>query len=187
MDILNNALYNTSQACERTSPQSRLVDQPRASELRGARGDFSGGARHRNDDYRNKTSALSRKSCWLWPLLQSRRLATKHLETTLQLRTSPRYEIHQVDRLNLYSTVLLSTSMSLYEVWQAAAGSAFQPTVGKESQLNVGLFLLLIGLIFTGLFALNKSPLSIPIFGIPASLAFGFGAVYAICGFGVYV
>ena len=80
--------------------------------------------------------------------------------------------------------------MSLYEVWQSAAGSPFQPTVGKESQLFVGLSLLLIGesrsdngslsirltdvgVIFTGLFALNKSPLSIPIFGVPASLAFG--------------
>ncbi|ETI19811.1 hypothetical protein G647_08824 [Cladophialophora carrionii CBS 160.54] len=77
--------------------------------------------------------------------------------------------------------------MSLYEVWQSAAGSPFQPTVGKESQLFVGLALLLIGVIFTGLFALNKSPLSLPIFGVPASVAFGFGAVYAICGFGVYV
>ncbi|KIW70208.1 hypothetical protein PV04_02499 [Phialophora macrospora] len=77
--------------------------------------------------------------------------------------------------------------MSLYEVWQSAAGNPFQPTVGKESQLFVGLSLLLIGVIFTGLFALNKSPLSLPIFGVPASLAFGFGAVFAICGFGVYV
>ncbi|OCT49907.1 DNA repair protein Rad1 [Cladophialophora carrionii] len=79
--------------------------------------------------------------------------------------------------------------MSLYEVWQSAAGSPFQPTVGKESQLFVGLSLLLIGellppelsdtvlifagVIFTGLFALNKSPLSLPIFGVPASVAFG--------------
>lgn len=79
--------------------------------------------------------------------------------------------------------------MSLYEVWQSAAGSPFQPTVGKESQLYVGLFLVLVGklllvvvneaielmgpgLIFTGLFALNKSPISLPVFGVPASLAF---------------
>lgn len=35
--------------------------------------------------------------------------------------------------------------MSLYEVWQAAASSPFQPTVGKDSQLTLGLLLLLIG------------------------------------------
>ncbi|KAG9771661.1 phenol 2-monooxygenase, partial [Aureobasidium melanogenum] len=75
-------------------------------------------------------------------------------------------------------------SMSLHEVWQAAASSPFQPAVGKDSQLFVGLFLLLIGLIFTGLFGLNRSLLSIPLYGIPASLAFGIGAVYTICGFG---
>lgn len=79
--------------------------------------------------------------------------------------------------------------MSLYEVWQSASSSPFQPTVGKESQLYVGLLLVLvgkllllivnedlgltgIGLIFTGLFALNKSPVSLPVFGVPASLAF---------------
>ncbi|EXJ83570.1 hypothetical protein A1O1_07193 [Capronia coronata CBS 617.96] len=77
--------------------------------------------------------------------------------------------------------------MSLYEVWQAAASSPFQPAVGKDSQLTVGLSLLLVGLILTGLFGLNRSPVSIPLFGIPASLAFAIGAVYAICGFGVYV
>lgn len=77
--------------------------------------------------------------------------------------------------------------MSLYEVWQAAASSPFQPTVGKDSQLTLGLLLLLIGVVLTGLFGLNRTPLSIPLFGIPASLAFGLGAVYAICGFGVYV
>ncbi|KAI1609356.1 hypothetical protein EDD37DRAFT_653680 [Exophiala viscosa] len=77
--------------------------------------------------------------------------------------------------------------MSLYEVWQAAASSPFQPTVGKDSQLILGLSLLLIGFVLTGLFGLNRSALSVPLFGIPASLAFGFGAVFAICGFGVYV
>ncbi|KIV82311.1 hypothetical protein PV11_04431 [Exophiala sideris] len=77
--------------------------------------------------------------------------------------------------------------MSLYEVWQAAASNPFQPTIGKDSQLIIGLTLLLIGFVLTGLFGLNRSALSVPLFGIPASLAFGFGAVYAICGFGVYV
>ncbi|KAK5198336.1 hypothetical protein LTR99_007413 [Exophiala xenobiotica] len=77
--------------------------------------------------------------------------------------------------------------MSLYEVWQAAASSPFQPAIGKDNQLTLGLLLLLIGVVLTGLFGLNRTPLSVPLFGIPASLAFGFGAVYAICGFGVYV
>lgn len=77
--------------------------------------------------------------------------------------------------------------MSLHEVWQAAASSPFEPSVGKDSQLYVGFILLLIGLVFTGLFGLNRSLIAIPAFGIPASLAFGFGAVYTICGVGVYV
>ncbi|KIV96041.1 hypothetical protein B0A52_06663 [Exophiala mesophila] len=77
--------------------------------------------------------------------------------------------------------------MSLHEVWQAAASSPFQPSVSKDSQIAVGLLLLLVGLILTILFGLNRSSSSIPIFGIPASLAFAFGAVYTICGVGVYV
>lgn len=104
----------------------------------------------------------------------------------------------------LISTVL----MSLHEVWQAAASSPFQPTIGKESQLTLGLFLLFVGkedhhwmrrnanevpgLILTVLFGLStlntcdrpssantdsvkdRSTLSVPAFGIPASLAFGY-------------
>lgn len=46
---------------------------------------------------------------------------------------------------------------------------------------------MLSGVIFTGLFGLNRSLVSVPAFAIPASLAFGFGAVYTICGVGVYV
>ena len=78
-------------------------------------------------------------------------------------------------------------SSSLQQVWQAAASNPFQPAVVKDSQLSVGLLLLLAGLILTVLFGLNRSLVAVPLFGIPASLAFGFGAVYAICGFGVYV
>ena len=77
--------------------------------------------------------------------------------------------------------------MSLHEVWLAAADSPFQPTISKDSQLIVGLTLILIGFVLTGLFGLNKSFASLPLFGIPASLAFAFGAVYTICGVGVYV
>lgn len=77
--------------------------------------------------------------------------------------------------------------MSLREVWEAAASSPFEPTIGKDSQLFVGLFLIFSGLILTVLFGLNRSLVSVPVFGIPASIAFGFGAVYMICGVGVYV
>jgi cell cycle checkpoint protein len=45
---------------------------------------------------------------------------------------------------------------SLHEVWQAAAGSPFLPTIGKESQFTVGFLLLLIGVALTGYFALSR-------------------------------
>lgn len=45
---------------------------------------------------------------------------------------------------------------SLHEVWQAAAGSPFLPTVGKGSQFFLGFTLLLIGLILTSCFALSE-------------------------------
>lgn len=77
--------------------------------------------------------------------------------------------------------------MSLHEVWKAAADSPFQPVISKDNQLYVGFTLLVIGVILTGTFGLNRTPASLPLYGIPASLAFGFGAVYTICGVGVYV
>lgn len=45
---------------------------------------------------------------------------------------------------------------SLHEVWQAASGSPFLPTIGKGSQFFVAFLLLLIGLALGGLFALSK-------------------------------
>ena len=45
---------------------------------------------------------------------------------------------------------------SLHEVWQAAAGSPFLPTIGKGSQFLVGFVLLLMGLAITAFFALSK-------------------------------
>lgn len=77
--------------------------------------------------------------------------------------------------------------MSLREVWEAAAGSPFTPTVSKDYQLTLGFTLLLTAVVLTVLFGLNRSFLSLPLYGIPASLAFAFGAVYTICGVGVYV
>lgn len=46
---------------------------------------------------------------------------------------------------------------SLHEVWQAAAGSPFLPTVGKNSQFLVGFVLTLVGVLITGVFALSLS------------------------------
>ncbi|KAJ5089400.1 hypothetical protein N7532_008084 [Penicillium argentinense] len=77
--------------------------------------------------------------------------------------------------------------MSLNEVWEAASASPFQPVVSKDGQFSVGFSLLLLALIFTGLFGLNRSFLSLASLGVPASLLFGFGAVFMICAVGVYV
>ncbi|CAH0048327.1 unnamed protein product [Clonostachys solani] len=76
---------------------------------------------------------------------------------------------------------------SLHEVWQAAAGSPFLPTIGKESQFTVAFLLLLIGIGFTGYFALNRSLLNVPLLGVPASAAIAVGTVYMFCAVGVYV
>lgn len=77
--------------------------------------------------------------------------------------------------------------MSLNEVWEGAAGSPFYPLVPKERQFLVGFTLLLIAIVLTGLFGLNRSFKNIPLLGVPASLAFGFGSVFMICAVGVYV
>ncbi|KJZ76163.1 hypothetical protein HIM_04619 [Hirsutella minnesotensis 3608] len=76
---------------------------------------------------------------------------------------------------------------SLHEVWQAAAGSPFLPTVGKGTQFLVAFVLLLSGLAATGVFALNRSLVNLTVIGIPASLAIAFGVVYMFCAVGVYV
>lgn len=77
--------------------------------------------------------------------------------------------------------------MSLNDLWEGAAGSPYYPAVSKERQFLVASSLLLIAFVLTSLFGLNRSLKNIPILGIPASLAFGFGAVYMICAVGVYV
>ncbi|KPI43032.1 uncharacterized protein AB675_2027 [Cyphellophora attinorum] len=77
--------------------------------------------------------------------------------------------------------------MSLQEVWDAAARSPFEPSISKDSQLYTGFALVLLGVVLSGLFGLNRSLGALPLYAIPASLCFGFGAVYTICGVGVYV
>ncbi|KAF2112043.1 hypothetical protein BDV96DRAFT_649406 [Lophiotrema nucula] len=78
-------------------------------------------------------------------------------------------------------------SSPLLDVWEAAAASPYQPTVGKGSQFTVGFLLLLVAFLLAGVFSLNRSFINVSVIGIPASLAFGFGAVYMICAVGVYV
>ncbi|KAF2205303.1 hypothetical protein GQ43DRAFT_362651 [Delitschia confertaspora ATCC 74209] len=78
-------------------------------------------------------------------------------------------------------------SSPLLDVWEAAAASPYSPTIGKGSQFTVGFLLLLISLLLVGVFSLNRSFVNLPLLGVPASLAFGFGAVYMICAVGVYV
>lgn len=77
--------------------------------------------------------------------------------------------------------------MSLNELWEGAAGSPFYPAVAKERQFLVAFTLLLTAFVLTGLFGLNPAFKNVPLLGLPASLAFGFGAVYMICAVGVYV
>lgn len=109
---------------------------------------------------------------------------------------------------------------SLHQVWESAVGNPFVPTIGKDSQFTVGISLLIAGILLSGLFGLSmpvhprcdnfsnrdtdRSLLTIPLLGVPASLAFAlvtsptriehalispsrFGAVYMICAVGVYV
>jgi hypothetical protein len=108
---------------------------------------------------------------------------------------------------------------SLHHVWESAVGNPFVPTIGKDSQFTVGISLLIAGILLSGLFGLSmwifrhlvtcsdlntdRSLLTIPLLGVPASLALAlvhpyvqntqglifsrFGAVYMICAVGVYV
>ncbi|KAK3674226.1 hypothetical protein LTR78_006073 [Recurvomyces mirabilis] len=75
----------------------------------------------------------------------------------------------------------------LHDIWEASASQPFQPSIGKSLQFTIGATLLFIALVLSGLFGLNNSLKNLPVYGIPASLAFGFGAVYMICAVGVYV
>ncbi|KAI8933672.1 hypothetical protein NX059_009391 [Plenodomus lindquistii] len=78
-------------------------------------------------------------------------------------------------------------SSPLVDVWEAAAASPFSPAIGKDSQFAVGFTLLAISLVLSTIFGLNRSLVNLPVLAAPASIAFGFGAVYMICAVGVYV
>ncbi|EGP88527.1 unnamed protein product [Zymoseptoria tritici ST99CH_1A5] len=79
------------------------------------------------------------------------------------------------------------SAQSLQALWDASASQPFIAATPKDTQFSVGFFLLLGGLILSGLFGLNNTLKNLPILAVPASLAFGFGAVYMICAVGVYV
>ncbi|KAE8834141.1 hypothetical protein HRS9122_08221 [Pyrenophora teres f. teres] len=64
-------------------------------------------------------------------------------------------------------------SSPLQDVWEAAASSPFTPTIGKDTQFTVGFVLLATSLVLTTIFGLNRSIVSLPVLGVPASLAFG--------------
>ncbi|KAH7394451.1 hypothetical protein BKA66DRAFT_300718 [Pyrenochaeta sp. MPI-SDFR-AT-0127] len=78
-------------------------------------------------------------------------------------------------------------SSPLLDVWEAAASSPFSPAIGKNTQFTVGFVLLSLSLVLTTIFGLNRTFVNLPLLGAPASVAFGFGAVYMICAVGVYV
>ncbi|KAK3049631.1 hypothetical protein LTR09_009052 [Extremus antarcticus] len=61
----------------------------------------------------------------------------------------------------------------LHDLWEASASQPFQPTFSKDSQFQIGFTLLFIGLLLTGLFGLNNTLKNVPLYGVPASLAFG--------------
>lgn len=45
---------------------------------------------------------------------------------------------------------------SLQDVWEGAAGSPFVPIISKDNQFFIGIILLLLGILLTGLFGLSK-------------------------------
>jgi hypothetical protein len=87
---------------------------------------------------------------------------------------------------------------SLHEVWQAASGSPFVPTVGKDSQFLIAFVLLILGFALGGAFTLSRScPLlhdriallmisladrsvvNLPVLAVPASLALAYVNLHA--------
>ncbi|KAF2637427.1 hypothetical protein P280DRAFT_407103 [Massarina eburnea CBS 473.64] len=78
-------------------------------------------------------------------------------------------------------------STPLLDVWEAAAAEPFRPYISKDSEFFFAFSLLLFSLLLTGVFSLNRSFINLPLLGVPASIAFGFGSVLMICAVGVYV
>ncbi|KAI9806479.1 MAG: hypothetical protein M1833_003666 [Piccolia ochrophora] len=81
----------------------------------------------------------------------------------------------------------MTSKSALNQLWAADTTSPFEPALSKDRHFVVGFTLLFLAFLLTAFFSLNRSIINVPIIGIPASLAFGFGAVYTICAVGVYV
>lgn len=54
----------------------------------------------------------------------------------------------------------MSSTNGLFEIWEAAASSPYEPPIAKPSQFAVGFILLLIGFVLSGIFAFSM--LSVP-------------------------
>ncbi|KAK7510331.1 putative DNA repair protein Rad1 [Phyllosticta citriasiana] len=67
----------------------------------------------------------------------------------------------------------MSSSTPLLDVWEAAKAQPYYPAVAKNSQFLAGFLLLLTAFVLTGFFGLNRSVVTLPVIGVPASLAFG--------------
>ncbi|KAF1954659.1 hypothetical protein CC80DRAFT_123711 [Byssothecium circinans] len=78
-------------------------------------------------------------------------------------------------------------SNPLLDVWEASAASPYHPAISKDWEFFVASSLLVFSLVLAGVFSLNRSIVTLPLLGIPASIAFGFGSVLMICAVGVYV
>ena len=66
------------------------------------------------------------------------------------------------------------SAQPLHDIWEASASQPFSPSIGKDAQLSVGFVLLFAALLLTGLFGLNNSLTGLSLYGLPASLAFGY-------------
>ncbi|KAK0842606.1 hypothetical protein LTS02_016415 [Friedmanniomyces endolithicus] len=92
----------------------------------------------------------------------------------------------------------------IHDIWEASSSQPFLPSIPKGLQFPIAFTLLFIAVLLTGLFGLSmliqlrqcqtradlptdNTLKNLPLYGIPASLAFAFGAVYMICAVGVYV
>ncbi|KAL1618602.1 hypothetical protein SLS56_010486 [Neofusicoccum ribis] len=86
----------------------------------------------------------------------------------------------------------MSAQSPLLDIWEASAAQPYYPSVSKNAQFIVGFLLLLTAFILTGIFGLSKknqaaidgpahadkatarSIVTLPVLGVPASLAFGY-------------
>ncbi|KAG6169968.1 hypothetical protein E4U23_008044 [Claviceps purpurea] len=137
----------------------------------------------------NHGSVVARESCLRQDSLELANRHDNYISTYIVTILSLHHFIALNQECKVSTTRPTSRHMdsSLHEVWRAAEGSPFLPAIGKNSQFLVAFSLVLLGVFITGVFALNRSLISLTTLGIPASLAFAFGTVYMFCAVGVYI